>query len=91
MNMWIMVVILGFIMVIVGFVQIARKYKESKDINNSTFLLGIVLPVLIAIYWGMTLTTDFSPGLTLIDLGAFIIMGMISGFFIALYLLKRKA
>jgi tellurite resistance protein TehA-like permease len=90
MNIWILVSAIGLIFIIIGFISFIGKYQIQKPLKNSTFLLGIFIPILGASTYSETLL-ELIPELTLIDLGAFIIMGMISGFFVALFLLQRKS
>ena len=73
----------------VGFVSFVGKYQLQKPLKNSSLILGICIPLLAASTYSETIL-KLIPELSLIDLGAFFIIGMISGFFVALFLVKRK-
>jgi hypothetical protein len=90
MNIWILVAISGSIFTIAGFIFFVMRFPAHKPMKTSAFLVGIFIPMLAAIFYAETLITDFFPNLTLLDLGAFYLIGMISGFFIALFLLQYK-
>ena len=89
MNSWILIILFGVILASIGFVLFVGKYPQRKPLENSVFLIGIFIPVLAALDYSETLI-GFFPDLTLIDLGAFYVIGMISGFFVALYLTHRQ-
>jgi len=90
MNFWIFVLSIGVILTIVGMITWTKEYNIKSLPKNSSMILGIFLPLLFGSFYAETLMNDFFPGLTLIDLGAFYFIGMISGFFTAFYLLNRK-
>jgi len=90
MNMWISVAVFGAVLTIFGFLVFVRGYRADEPQKKSIFMAGIFIPMFIAFSYAETLK-EFFPQLTLIDLGAFYLIGMISGFFAAIYLLRRKA
>ncbi len=90
MNSWIFVAVLGGVFAVFGICYFVKKYPQHRQINNSSLLIGIFIPILIALSYAETLTTEFFPGLTLLDLGVFYFIGMISGFFVGVYFLRRK-
>jgi len=89
-NIWIFILSIGIILMIAGMTIWAKEYPIKGYSKNSTLILGIFLPMLVASFYAETLINDFFPELTLIDLGGFYLIGMISGFFIAFYLLNQK-
>ena len=89
MNVWISVAVLGVVLTVFGFFVFARKYQFDQPLKKSLFVLGIFIPIFFALSYAETLK-EFFPNLTLIDLGAFYFIGMISGFFVAIFLLQRK-
>jgi uncharacterized membrane protein (Fun14 family) len=90
MNIWILVAIAGSVFTIAGFIFFVLRYPVQKSMKTSAFFVGIFIPMLAALSYAETLVTDFFPILSLLDLGAFYFIGMISGFFIALFLLKHS-
>jgi tellurite resistance protein TehA-like permease len=90
MNIWIFAAAIGLIIIIIGFISFTGKFVKSKTIKRSTFLLGVFMPVVGALTYSETLIT-LIPNLSLIDLGAFFIIGMISGFFVALFLVQQNS
>ena len=90
MNIWILILLLGVVLTIMGFILFIRKDTETNLIPNSTFLIGVFMPMLAGLLYAETVITQSFPNLTLLDLGAFFFIGMISGFFIALYLQQRR-
>jgi hypothetical protein len=90
MNVWIAIAVLGVIFAVFGMIVFIKKYPQHRQISNSSLLIGIFIPILIALSYAETLTTEFFPGLTLLDLGVFYLIGMISGFFVGVYFLQRK-
>jgi hypothetical protein len=90
MNVWISVALLGAVLTVIGFFVFIRKYQFNKPQKKSIFIVGIFIPMFFAFSYAETLQ-EFFPQLTLFDLGAFYLIGMISGFFVAIYLLQRKA
>lgn len=89
MNIWISVAVLGVVLTVFGFFAFVRKYQFDQPQKKSIFLVGIFIPMFFAFSYAETLK-EFFPQLPLIDLGAFFLIGMISGFFVAIYLLQRK-
>lgn len=90
MNEWIFIALVGVVLTVVGFFVFVKKYRFNKPVKKSVFLVGIFVPMFFAFSYAETLT-EFFPKLTLIDLGAFYFIGMISGFFVGIYLLQRKS
>ena len=90
MNIWIPFVIMGAVLTVFGFFVFVRKIGTDQPQKKSLFLMGIFLPMFFASAYAETLERLF-PQLTLIDLGGFYLIGMISAFFIAIYLVQRKA
>jgi len=89
MVLWISFSFIGFVIILVGFVLFSKKLFQKKKVPNSTIILGIFIPMLIALFYSETLI-ELIPEVTLMDLGAFYGVGMISGFFICIFLLKRN-
>jgi len=90
MYIWIFIVAIGLICIGFGFSAFIDKYQSKKPLKNSNYLLGVFLPLLAALMYSDTLL-ELIPEVTIIDLGAYFIIGMISGFFTALFLLQRKS
>jgi hypothetical protein len=90
MTIWLIVTLIGFILVLLGFVIFQRNYIQNKQISNSVIFLGIFIPMLLALFYSETII-ELIPQITIIDLGAFYIIGMISGFFISILLNQRKS
>ena len=74
----------------VGLILFIKKFPNNKKTSKSTYLIGILIPILFAFIFGKTLI-DVLPGLTIIDLAAFFLMGVVPGFFLATYFISRKA
>jgi hypothetical protein len=89
MNIWILVAVLGTILTVMGSFVFLKKYQFDKPQKKSIFLVGIFIPMFAAFSYAETLK-EFFPQLALIDLGVFYLIGMISGFFAAFYLLQQK-
>jgi hypothetical protein len=91
MHIWILLTVIGFIFIIIGLITFIRKYPEQRPLKNSTFMIGIFIPMLFAFFYAETLITEFFPGLTYLDLAAFYLIGMISGLFVALLLVEYRS
>ena len=89
MHFWIFISLAGLMLLFGGFIVFYRNYKPKDKIAGSTIILGILLPVFLAITYSDTLITMI-PKVTMIDLGAFFITGMISGFFLAVLLIQKN-
>lgn len=89
MNIWIGVTIIGAIFIILGFMAFIYKSKHGK-LKTSQFLIGIFIPIFAALSYAETLKNGFFPKVGFLDWCAFYLTGMISGFFIALYLYQKK-
>jgi hypothetical protein len=76
-------------MIIFGFMIFHKNLSLRKRIPNSTVFLGIFLPLLIALFYSETVI-ELIPQITMIDLGAFFIIGMITGFFLSILLMQRN-
>lgn len=92
MNIWISITVVGAVLVVFGFIVFVRKYREQKYPKSASYSywIGILVPLLCAFSYAETLMESF-PNLTLIDLGAFYLIGMITGFFVALLVLQRPS
>ena len=90
MNIWILVAIAGFVFLVAGFIFFVRRFPVHKPMKKSALVLGIFIPMLAALSYAETLITGFFPNLTLLDLGSFYLIGIISGFFIAIFFLQSK-
>ena len=89
MNPWLLIAIIGLLLLMIGFILFVKKFPDNKKTSKSTYLTGILMPILFAFIFGETLL-DILPGLTIIDLAAYFIMGVVSGFFLATYFISRK-
>jgi hypothetical protein len=89
MDFWISISIIGFASILLGFIFFSKKYFQKNKIPNSTITLGFFIPMLIALFYSETLI-ELIPQVTLLDLGAFYIIGMISGFFISVFFRQRN-
>ncbi len=89
MELWLAVVITGLLVTITGFI-IFFKNKISLKNKNPVFIIGIFLPLILAYSYGEYFVFESAFNLTFIDLGALLVLGMISGIFIACYLLIDK-
>ena len=89
MDPWLLIAIIGLLLLMIGFILFVKKFPDDKKTNKSTYLTGILMPILFAFIFGGTLL-DILPGLTIIDLAAYFIMGVVSGFFLATYFISRK-
>lgn len=90
MNIWISFIILGAVLTVFGMFVFVRKLRIDQPQKKSLFLMGIFLPMFFASTYAETLEKLF-PQITLIDLGGLYLIGMISGFFMGIYLIQRKA
>ena len=88
MLTWIIVSVGLAVLMIPGLLFIIKKFPGTLKIK-SVIMPAIFIPILFAYFWANTLI-DIFPGLTIIDLCAGLLLGMISGFFIALSLVKEK-
>ncbi len=50
-----------------------------KNVRDTSTLIALVLPAIVALWFAQYLIETFFPDVTLIDLGAFYAMGLISG------------
>ena len=73
-----------------GIDPVYKNFPDNNKTSKSTYLTGILMPILFAFIFGETLI-DILPGLTIIDLAAYFFMGVVSGFFLATYFFSRKA
>jgi uncharacterized membrane protein HdeD (DUF308 family) len=89
MNTWLLIAVIGLLFLMVGLIMFIKKFPDNKKTSKSTYLSGIIMPILFAFFFGKTLIGIF-PGLTVIDLGAYFLMGVVSGFFLATYFISRK-
>ena len=89
MYIWIVILIAGIVLTAAGYFVFITKNQDYKQINKPAMLVGIFIPMFVAINYAETLF-EFFPKLTLIDLGAFYLIGMISGFFTAVYFIQNK-
>ena len=88
MNNWIIVSLIGIVLVLLGFIFFYKNYSLRKKLPNSTIIMGIFIPVLVALLYAESLF-EVIPLITLIDLAGFFVIGMISGFHISIFLLQR--
>ncbi len=89
MYLWLGLVVMGLIFLVTGFFILFNrpiKFKSRKPV----FLIGIFLPLILAYSYGEYFVFESAFNLTFIDLGALLILGMISGIFIGCYLLIDK-
>ena len=49
------------------------------NLKAYVFALAVLVPAFMAYFWARDLIENFFPDLTLIDLGAFYAMGLVSG------------
>lgn len=89
MNLWISIVVIGLIFLLIGFVVFFKNPKSDKNIK-SILLVGIFLPLILSYSYAEYFVLDNAFKLSLIDLGGLLILGIISGIFIACYLLIDK-
>ena len=89
MDLWLAVVITGLLVTITGFI-IFFKNKILLKNKNPVFIIGIFVPLILAYSYGEYFVFESAFNLTFIDLGALLVLGMISGIFIACYLLIDK-
>lgn len=89
MNIWILVSLIGFIAVIFGFAVYVKDNSPWKNIPKSSIFMGIFFPIVAAFFYSETVI-ELIPQITLIDLSAFFVTGMISGFFISIFLIQKS-
>jgi hypothetical protein len=89
MNTWLLIAVIGLLFLMVGLILFIKKIPDNNKTSKSTYLTGILMPILFAFIFGETLI-DILPGLTIIDLAAYFYMGVVSGFFLATYFFSRK-
>jgi len=87
MNTWILISVA--ILIIISEVIYKYRNRFDKIKFRNLFVLGISIPLLYAVFWGSSLL-DLFPKLTFIDLATGFLLGVISGFFIALTIVNRK-
>lgn len=84
MNIWIVVLLIGLAFVIVGFIFFFNNINLFKN-RKPVFLIGIFLPLFLAFSYGENLVSVSSVKFTFVDLGGLLILGLISGIFVACY------
>ena len=89
MSLWISIVLIGLFIIVTGFIIFFKNTVSFKN-RKSLFLIGIFLPLVLAYSYGEYFIFESAFKLTFIDLGALLVLGMISGIFIACYLLNDK-
>lgn len=89
MYFWIIILVSGILSTIIGYYVFNAKQKENKRINKSALIIAIFIPLYVGYSYAETLF-EFFPRLTWIDVGALYIIGMISGFFLAVYFIQNK-
>ena len=89
MNIWSIIAVTGCVLIIIGLFRYIHR-AEFHRLTTSTAAAGILLPLFVAFTYADFLASDYFPGLNLLELSAFYFMGMISGFFLALILIKQK-
>ena len=87
MNIWVLISVI-FLVIISGLI-IKNRDRFHKIKFRNTLLLGILIPLLMAFFWGSNLINIF-PDLTFIDLAAGFSFGIISGFFVAIYFVNKN-
>ena len=86
MNIWIL--ISAIILVIISLIIYKYRNRIGSIKFRNIFLTAIIVTLLISYSWIYTLL-DTYPRLNLIDLLTGLILGIISGFFIASYTISR--
>ena len=96
MNFWMIIILVGIVLLVFELFAFFKNMQKFKD-KKSMFLVGIFLLVFLAYSYAETFTADLSSSVTFIDLGAILILGILSGIFISsfflvdkIYLLKSK-
>lgn len=89
MHLWLGLVVLGLLVLLTGFIIFFKRPVTFKS-QKPAFLVGIFLPLILAYSYGEYFVFESSFNLTFIDLGALLILGMVSGIFLACYLLIDK-
>jgi len=89
MSLWISLGVMGLLLLFTGFFILFKRPIEFKN-RKPVFLIGIFLPLILAYSYGEYFVFESAFKLTFIDLGALLILGMISGIFIGCYLLIDK-
>lgn len=89
MEFWLAIVITGLLFTITGFIIFFKNTISFKN-KKPVFIIGIFLPLVLAYSYGEYFIFDSAFNMTFIDLGALLVLGMISGIFIACYLLIDK-
>ena len=86
MNIWILVFLFVLVIVLVLIFTMRKSFGEGKF--RYIFLIGVIIPLLVAISWIHTLRNLFQ-GITYIDLSAGLLLGIITGFFLAVFLIRK--
>lgn len=89
MYIWIVILIAGILLILAGYIIFKEKQKDNRTINKSALIIGIFIPLYVAFSYSETLF-EYFPRLTWIDVGGLYIIGMISGFFLAVYFMQKK-
>ena len=84
---WILILVMFLVITSGLFIKNRDRFHKMKF--SGTSLLGILIPLLFAFFWGSNLIKIF-PELTFIDLAVGLLLGMISGFFVAMYFINKS-
>ena len=89
MSIWVGILIGCLVSIVFGLKIFFKNLITFKN-RKSSLLIGIFLPVFIAYSYQETVTSDFAPAFTVIDVGGLLILGILSGIFIASYFLVDR-
>lgn len=89
MGIWLIICGAGVLITATIMVDNLNNSSHTSNLKKKSYITGILIPLMFAFFYSETLIKNF-PGITVIDLGAFLIIGMISGFYMALYTITKS-
>lgn len=86
MNIWILISV--SVLTIISGLAVKNRDRFYKIRVRSIFLIAFFLSTFLALSWGDNLI-DIFPSLTFIDLAVGFFLGLVSGFFIAVFFMNK--
>ncbi|MFC2088155.1 hypothetical protein ACFLSX_01005 [Calditrichota bacterium] len=90
MNIWIVIAIVGVVITVIGMVFFVKRIRAGEVIKKSTFLVSIFIPLFVAFSYSENFNQKYLFNFSFWDMSLFYFMGMLSGFFLAVYLIQQK-
>ncbi len=89
MAAWLVLVLVGIAALGFGLWRFVSRLQPGRRVNRASIVMGTLFPVGAALLFSSVLFGIF-PGLTIIDTAALFAVGMVSGFFLGVYVLQAK-